>query len=439
MSRLTSRLDDLCVALTGQDAVVVYHQLQAIAANVISWLLVLLRVRVPALRLGRKGADSAVLVLSPGGFERFALEPLPVESVVTVGYNVTAPTVERLPTCNSLARLPDGPPPGHAIVRIKAFSVNYADVTIRWGLYESAIKYVGYPICPGFDLAGVVERVGPGASVQEGDTVVGITFFGAYSERVLVPCHQLFAVPKGMSIAQAAALPSVSGTALHALALAGLWPSLPASRNRAVLVHSAAGGVGSMLVQMAKAIGCHPIVAVVGASHKVAACEALGATAVIDKSKEDLWSAASKAAPGGYCAIFDANGVQTLARSYSALAQTGTLVIYGFHTNLPTSSMLNPLAWARMLVGILRMPRFDPMDLVLSSKSVAGFNLSFFADETRMVGRYFEQILAWVEDGSLALSNVTTFPMDELPRAHDAIQSGQSIGKLVCLTRHAGD
>ena len=438
-----SRVDRLCLALTGQDALVVYHQLQAIYFNLVTWLLVVLGVRqasnflVPTAAVlpptDESDAAVATLVLSPGGLERLSLEKLG-SNVATVGYNVTECT--RVPGCNSLARIDDGPlPDGLAIVRITSCSVNYADITIRWGLYESAIRYVGYPICPGFDFAGIVERVGRNAGVKVGDDVFGITFFGAYSSRLLVPGSQLRPRPqKALSPDEAAALPSVAGTALHSLKLAGFWPAPPVTNNRAVLIHSAAGGVGSMLVQMAKILGCSPVVAVVGSSHKVSACEALGADIVIDKSKLDsdgLWAAAAAAAPDGYAAIFDANGVATLRESYDHLAQTGTLVIYGFHTNLPSAASLSPLAWARMAVGMAKMPKFDPMDLVISSKTVAGFNLSFFAEEKALVSAYMDAIVGWVAAGKLRVAKVTAYPLSEVPKAHTFIQSGASVGKLV--------
>ena len=146
-----SRLDRLCLALTGQDALVVYHQLQAIVCNLHSWLLLMLGWRtashclapshqvLPSTSDGAANAANAtaVLVLSPGGLERLSLEPL-LDNVATVGYNVTSCT--RVPGCNSLAVVePDAPLPDRmAIVRISAASVNYADVTIRWGLCKHA-------------------------------------------------------------------------------------------------------------------------------------------------------------------------------------------------------------------------------------------------------------------------------------------------------------
>lgn len=293
---------------------------------------------------------------------------------------------------------------------------------------------MGYPIVPGFDFSGTVLAAGPQSTVRKGERVCGVTFFGAYSQRLVVPHSQLRPTPARLSPSDAAALSSVAGTALHALALAGFWPRPPLTRNRAVLVHSAAGGVGGMLVQMARLLGCEPVVAVVGAPHKVAACVESGAHVVIDKSAEELWAAARRAAPDGYAAIFDANGVATLAQSYAHLARTGALVVYGFHTNLPNSSLLNPLRWAAMALALFRLPRFDPLDLVLNSRSVHGFNLSFFAGEAKLLDAYIEQIHSWVNEGKLAPARCAHFAMREAPLAHDLIQSGQSVGKIVCMT-----
>ena len=428
-------LDAICLRLTGQTLEVVQHQLMAIRANVWSWLLVTLKIRKPRLQLADCDSKTrCIVVLSPGGPERLEFWPLD-DGLATVGYNVAEAIAPRDPRSRSLTRVAT-PPPGHVVVRITHFSVNYADVTIRWGLYESAIKFVGYPIVPGFDFSGVVEAVGDGVELKEGDAVFGITFFGAYSSRLLVPRSQCRKTPRALSAAEAAALPSVAGTALHAMALAQFWPSAPPTRNRAVLVHSAAGGVGSMLVQMAKTLGCSPVVGVVGALHKVEACKACGADTVVCKAgRQDWWDDVAAASPEGYAAIFDANGVSTLRNSYDALAQTGRLVIFGFHTNLPTvSSTLSPWHWLRMAKGMASMPTFEPMDLVLSSKSVHGFNLSFFADETDLVDAYMAQLLAWVSAGQLRVARVETFAFSSLPAAHALIQGGQSVGKIVCET-----
>ena len=187
---------------------------------------------------------------------------------------------------------------------------------------------------------------------------------------------------------------------MHAVALAKAWPQQLLTSNKAALVHSAAGGVGSILVQICKR-GYSPVVAVVGSSHKIEHCLALGADYVIDKSRDDLWVRAREISTEGYVAIFDANGVETLQRSYDNLCNCGSLVVYGMHTNLPKSTDLNPLNWLTVISRVGKMPRFDPMDLMLNSKSVSGFNLSFFEAEHDLIISYFNQISDWIMDGTI--------------------------------------
>ena len=314
---------------------------------------------------------------------------------------------------------------------------------LQWGLYESAKKFVGWPIVPGFDVAGTVERVPDGAAgtLRVGDRVFGCTLFGAYSDRVLVPCVQLRKIPDRLgSFAQAAAFPAVSLTALYALHLAGYFPVCPGGGGRArfanqsILIHSAAGGVGSCLVQMSKILGL-TVVGVVGSSAKVTDARSLGCDVVIDKSTEDLWTAAEKASPGGYATIMDANGVSTLRGSYEHLAPSGRLVVFGFHSNLPLGrAMLSPLEWLRMARKAADMPRFDAMDLTVSNKAVLGFNLSFFADEVEVLSDMFDQVVRWIEEGRLRCPRIAEMPMRDIAEAHALIQSGKSSGKIVLTT-----
>lgn len=367
----------------------------------------------------------------PGGSEQLRLVRLR-NSVVTVGYNLTKfcppPYTPSLSINNNICI-----PENTVILDNEAFSVNYADCCIRWGLYESAKRFVGYPIVPGFDVAGTVESVGSGVSgLKPGDKVFGCSLFGAYSSRVLVPAMQLRPIPKDLTICQAAALPAVSLTALHALSLAGYFPLESKYSNKAILIHSAAGGVGSMLVQMSKILGLSPVVGVVGSTAKKEEARALGCDVVIDKSTDDLWEAAEYASPSGYSAIMDANGVSTLQQSYDHLAPTGRLIVFGFHSNLPMGkAALDPLQWIRMAKKAAAMPKFDPMDLCTANKSVLGFNLSFFADEAEVVSSLFDQVCKWLEEKKLRVPRVVEMEMDRIAEAHELIQSGKSVGKIV--------
>jgi len=367
----------------------------------------------------------------PGGSEQLRLVLLK-DSILTCGYNLKhySPPPYTPPLNTSPI------PADCVILDNKAFSVNYADCCIRWGLYESAKRFVGYPIVPGFDIAGTIQDVGSNvASLKKGDLVFGCTLFGAYSSKVLVPARQLRAIPANFSLSQAAALPAVSLTALHALSLAGFFPLASKYSNKSILIHSAAGGVGSMLVQMSKILGLGPVVGVVGSSAKVEEARSLGCDVVINKSKEDLWKKAKEASTAGYACIMDANGVSTLQHSYDHLAATGRLVVFGFHSNLPMGkAALNPFEWIKMARKASKMPHFDPMDLVTSNKSVLGFNLSFFADEVEVVSMLFDQILSWLEEGKLRTPRVVEFEMERVAEAHALIQSGQSVGKIVLTT-----
>lgn len=297
---------------------------------------------------------------------------------------------------------------------------------------------------PGFDFSGKVVWAGADTDFKEGDVVFGFSLFGSYSRRVLVPARQMRIAPRQTHLPDApafdqallAGVPAAAATALHAIALARAWPEPLRTHNKTVLIHSAAGGVGSQLVTMCRLVGLGPIVAVVGASHKVQYCKDLGADFVIDKSKQDLWKEAKRISPDGYAAIFDANGISTLQDSYEHTARCGSLVIYGFHSNLPkASTLLSPLAWIRMIRDVFKMPAFDPMELTLESRTVAGFNLSFFEKEHEMIELYLNQITTWLGEGKIKPSPVTTFSIDEVGRAHELIQSGQSRGKLVVSAR----
>jgi NADPH:quinone reductase-like Zn-dependent oxidoreductase len=117
-----------------------------------------------------------------------------------------------------------------------------------------------------------------------------------------------------------------------------------------------------------------------------------------------------------------------------ALAPTGRLIVFGFHSNLPMGQdMLNPFAWLSMARKMSQMPKFNAMDLVKSNKSVLGFNLSFFVDEIEMLGVMYDQIGQWLTDGKLQCPRVTEMDMKNIAEAHQFLQSGKSVGKIVMI------
>lgn len=339
-----------------------------------------------------------VVIHRPGGYEQLKLEEHPT------------------PT----------PGMGEVLVNVAAIGVNFADCCVRFGVYDSAKKYVGWPITPGFEFAGRVAAVGPSATrFQPGDQVLGVIRFGAYAEQVVAPSDQLFPLPGGWSLEQAAGFPTVFLTAYHALR-----QCVQLRAGNTVLVHSAAGGVGSALTQIAKLFGCR-VIGVVGRAEKVAVAEANGCDIVIDKRASQLWPAVEAAAPEGVDVICDANGPATLAESFRHLRPFGRLLVYGFHTMLPLQG--GRVNYWQGLWGLIKVPRFNPFNLVSQNKGVIGFNLSYLFDRHDLLAPAWHELFQWVDEGKIHPLPVTTYPLRNVAQAHEAIESGRTTGKLVLI------
>jgi synaptic vesicle membrane protein VAT-1 len=327
-------------------------------------------------------------------------------------------------TALELVEAPDPVPgPGEIVIACEACGVNYADGIIRMGLYASARKLHGYPITPGFEVAGRIAALGEGvAGWQVGDEVIGLTLFNGYASHLKLPAEGVFARPGVLDSAQAASVPTVFLTAWWMV-----HRQVHPEPGETWLVHSAAGGVGSALLQLARLAGVRAI-GVVGAPHKRAHAHAMGAAAVIDKSREPLWPAAERLAPGGYQAIFDANGVATLGASYRHLAPTGRLVVYGFHSMLPHDGRLN---WLRLARDWLRTPRFNPLRMTQENRSVLAANLSFLQSHAPALREGMLWLLERFADGRLRPLPVERYALADAATAQRRLESGQTVGKLV--------
>lgn len=356
-----------------------------------------------------RGAHSAamhrIVIHRPGGYRRLAVEE--------------APDAE--------------PGSGEVAIDVAAAGVNLADCFVRMGLYASARRLVGYPITPGFEVAGRVAAVGAGVDdLAPGTRVLALTLFGGYATRIRVARAQVAPVPADWSLEAAAGFPAVFLTAWYALHELGAVRA-----GQRVLVHSAAGGVGQALVQLAHRAGAE-VTGVVGAAHKRAAVERLGAYA-IDRSRGDLWACAAGRAPGGFDLVLDANGVTTLKASHAHLAPGGRLVVYGFHGMLGRAradGASGRVRWLRLLWAWLRTPRFDPLRLVTENRSVMGFNLSFLAERQELLRGGLDTLMAWAGAGEIAPLTVTAYPFERVADAHRALESGRTTGKLVLVTRN---
>jgi NADPH:quinone reductase-like Zn-dependent oxidoreductase len=315
------------------------------------------------------------------------------------------------------------PAPGEVAIAVEAAGVNYADGIIRMGLYASAKELHGYPITPGFELAGTVIEVGEGVDdLTPGERVMALTLFGGYTSRIHLERRRVFRIPEALSVEQAATLPTVFLTAWFMV-----HQQLHPRRGERWLVHSAAGGVGQALAQLGRLAGCE-VIGVVGQRDKIESARTAGCHAVIDKSGEPLWPRAEALAPGGFDAIFDANGVATLADSYAHLKPTGRLLIYGFATMLPKNGRLN---WLKLAWDWLRTPRFNPLTMTQQNKSVLACNLSFLSSEAERLLEGMHWLLGRFASGELQPLPLTRFALADAARAQQWIESGRSVGKLV--------
>jgi len=317
------------------------------------------------------------------------------------------------------------PGPGEVVIAVEAAGVNYADSIIRMGLYESARRLHGYPITPGFEVAGRIAALGPDVTGWTiGDAVIGLTLFEGYASHLRLGTDGVFPVPQGLGMAEAATLPTVFLTAWWMI-----HHQLHPAPGETWLVHSAAGGVGSAILQLGRLAGARTV-GVVGGAHKIGHARRMGAAEVVDKSAEPLWVRAEALAPNGYDAVFDANGVATLADSYAHLASSGRLLVYGFHSMLPKNGRLNWLSLAR---DWLRTPRFNPLRMTRDNRSVLAANLSFLQSRAPDLRAGMLWILERFERGELAPLPVETRPLQEAAEAQRRIESGATVGKLALI------
>ncbi len=313
---------------------------------------------------------------------------------------------------------------GEVLIKTKAIGINYADCCVRWGVYESAKKFVGWPITPGFEFSGIVVE-SKSNKFKKNDEVFGLTRFDAYATHVKVPEYQLFIKPQKLSFSEAAGFTAAYMTAYHAL-----FHHLILPEKAHILVHSAGGGVGSCLVQLAK-VKNHKVYAVVGSSHKVNFVKSLGADHVIDKSSQDLWGEIKKLTPDGLDLILDANGPETFRKGFHHLKPMGKLMVYGSHTLLPKKGgKINYL-----VTGFKLLKNFyiNPIKLISENKGVIGFNLSFLFEHTELFSECIHQLIKWYEEGKILAPKTTEFAFEDVAKAHQMIESGQSTGKLVLV------
>lgn len=311
------------------------------------------------------------------------------------------------------------------LIDVEYAGVNYADCLIRLGVYESAKRYVGFPITPGFEVSGKVRSVGSNIkNFKVGDSVIGFTLFKGYSSQVAISEKHVIKLPEHFTMEQGAAFPAVYMTAYYALKqICYVYP------QSKILIHSAAGGVGTALTQIAKNMGIE-VTGIVGHSSKIDYAKSIGVDKVYDKSDPQFtWEKIKKDNPNGFDVVYDANGFSTYKISYELLRPTGKLAIYGSHSLIPKQG--GRINYFKAAWGLLKTPRFKPLQMITDNKSIICFNLSFLFNEKLLVEQNIGGLQELLSKKLISPPQVKIFPIEKAEDAHRHIESGLSVGKIV--------
>ncbi|MEY9966021.1 putative PIG3 family NAD(P)H quinone oxidoreductase [Streptacidiphilus sp. MAP12-16] len=301
------------------------------------------------------------------------------------------------------SEVPDpAPGDGEVLVEVAASAVNRADLLQRQGFYNPPPGASPYP---GLECSGRIVAVGTGVSGWAvGEEVCALLSGGGYAERVAVPAGQLLPVPKGVDLVEAAALPEVVCTVwANVFMLAHLRP------GETLLVHGGSSGIGTMAIQLGKAIGAM-VAVTAGSAEKLEACRALGADALINYREQDFVEAVG---PNGADVILDVIGAKYLDRNLDALAVNGRLVVIGMQGGVTAELNLGKLMAKRAAIVATSL-RARPLD-----------------EKAAIVAAVREHVWPLLENGRVLPVVDRVFPLADAAEAHRLMESSTHIGKIL--------
>lgn len=300
------------------------------------------------------------------------------------------------------------PGPGQARVRHTAIGVNFIDVYFRTGLY----KATALPFVPGQEGAGVVEAVGPEVTdVAVGDRVAYAGLQGAYADVRVVPAARLVKLPPSIDDRTAAAMMLKGMTAEYLL-----LRTARVERGDTILFHAAAGGVGSIACQWAKALGAR-VIGTAGGAAKVARARALGCDEVIDYQREDVVARVKDITGGaGVRAVFDGVGKSTFDASLACLATRGMLALFG-----QSSGPVAPI---------------DPSLLAKASLFLSRPVLGHYVATRDELVQSAAKLFAVVASGAVKIEVAQTYPLADAAHAHADLEGRKTVGSTLLLPGH---
>jgi len=296
------------------------------------------------------------------------------------------------------------PGSSEVLIRIQAIGVNFIDIYHRSGVYPSRL-----PLIPGVEAAGIVEETGSDVEgVEIGSRVACTGAFGAYAEKAIVPAEWLIPIPAKLNPHEAAAA-LLQGMTAHYLTTS----TYPLKEGDIALVHAGAGGVGLLLIQMAKSLGAR-VITTVSTKQKVQLAEEAGADTVVNYT-ETNFTTEVKAVTGdkGVQVVYDSVGQATYDQSLNCLAPRGTLVLFGQSSGFVPPREPNELARGSFF---LTRPRLD--DYTHSRE-----------DLLWRAGEVFSKI----QSGALNIRIDTAYPLTEAHLAHESLAGRKTTGKVLLI------
>jgi NADPH:quinone reductase len=307
------------------------------------------------------------------------------------------------PEVLKLAELPvPEPGPGETLVRVSRAGLNFADTHTRTNSY---VQKASLPLVPGGEVAGVRE--------DTGERVVALVGSGGYAEYAIAPSEHVFPIPEGVDDGTALALVVQGTTAWHLYRTAGR-----VQQGESVVVHAAAGGVGSLAVQLGRAFGAGRVIATASSEEKRALAIELGADVAIDPAPEGLTERLLEANGGeGVDVVFDMAGGEVFDASYRALARFGRIVVCGIASQQPNEVRTG--------------------SLLRHSRAAIGFYLFHClpvpggVERPGMFGDALADLFARVGRGELRAIVGRTYPLGEAAQAHIDLRGRGTTGKLL--------
>lgn len=296
--------------------------------------------------------------------------------------------------------------PKQVLIRVVATSVNFADIKSRYGTYHGAAQP---PFIPGLDAAGIIEAVGSEVqNLKAGQRVIAFSKMGSYAEYMAADEALTFLLPDNVDFDTAAACPIVSFTSYKLLAdVARLEP------GESVLIHAAAGGIGTTAIQLAKILGAGRVFGTVGSEKKMATALEAGADHVICYEEADFAEKVKELTNGqGVDVILDSISGPVAEKSLECLAKYGRFVHFGNSSG--------------------EVAHFQTKDLHSSCRSVLGFSLGTTRKERpHLLQNAADHVLTYLAEGRLKMKIGKRFPLEEVAKAHHWVESRQSTGKVL--------